>query len=169
VIAHGDKAGWARMNKTAPFFFPFMGAEGADLSPDQKVESATYPYPILMTYDRQSADLVYAMTRAMVETYDDYKAAAPGNVGWAVDRQRFDWVIPYHDGAIRYWKERGVWKPEHQTHNDRLIERQKVLAQAWASVSSGSHADDAAFSQAWMKARADALSKAGFDPVVTTW
>ncbi len=56
VISHKDKAGWERMNATAPFFFPFMGAEGADLDKDNKVESASYPYPILMTYDKQDAN-----------------------------------------------------------------------------------------------------------------
>lgn len=169
VISHKDKAGWARMNATAPFFFPFMGAEGADLDKDHKVESASYPYPILMTYDRQDANTVYAMTKAMVDVFDDYKDAAPGNVGWAVERQNFAWVIPYHDGAIRYWKERGLWKPEHQAHNDKLITRQKVLAEAWKSVQAANIADEKAFEQTWMKARAEALKKAGFDPVVTEW
>jgi hypothetical protein len=36
-------------------------------------------------------------------------------------------------------------------------------------VKKGSHADDKAFVAAWQKARADALRKAGFDPVTTTW
>lgn len=169
VISHKDKAGWERMGKTAPFFFPFMGAEGADLDKDHKVESASYPYPVLMTYDKQDPALVYAMTKVMVETFNDYKDAAPGNQGWAVERQNFAWVMPYHEGAIRYWKEKGLWKPEHQTHNDRLIERQRVLASAWKAVQAASHADDKAFEQAWMTARAQALTKAGFDPVVTRW
>lgn len=169
VISHKDKAGWERMNKTAPFFFPFMGSEGADLDKDNKVESASYPYPILMTYDKQDPALVHAMTKAMVDTFNDYKDAAPGNQGWAADRQNFAWVIPYHDGAIRYWKEAGLWKPEHQTHNDKLVARQKVLAEAWKTVMAGNHADDKAFEQAWMKTRADALTKAGLDPVVTSW
>ncbi|MDP2065298.1 MAG: TAXI family TRAP transporter solute-binding subunit [Burkholderiaceae bacterium] len=169
VISHKDKAGWERMSKTAPFFFPFMGSEGADLDKDHKVESASYPYPVLMTYDKQDPALVYAMTKVMVETFNDYKDAAPGNQGWAVERQNFAWVMPYHEGAIRYWKEKGLWKPEHQTHNDRLIERQRVLASAWKAVQAASHADDKAFEQAWMTARAQALTKAGFDPVVTRW
>ena len=169
VFPHGDKAGWARMNKVAPFFFPFMGTEGAELSKDKPAESATYPYPILMSYASQDADLVYSMTRAMVETFDLYKSAAPGNSGWAAERQNFAWVIPYHDGAIRYWKETGRWKPEHQAHNDKLVQRQKVLAQAWAQVKKARHADDQAFVAAWQKLRADALTQAGLDPVQTSW
>jgi len=169
VISHKDKEGWKRLNAIAPFFFPFMGAEGADLSKDQTAESASYPYPILMTYAAQNADLVYNMTKAMVETFDQYKGAAPGNSGWAAERQNFAWVIPYHDGAIKYWKETGHWKPEHQAHNEKLIERQKVLAGAWAVVKKSSYADDKAFAQAWMKTRAEALTKAGMEPVLTSW
>lgn len=169
IISHKDKAGWARMNAVAPFFFPFMGTEGAELSRDKPAESATYPYPILMTYASQDAGLVYNMTKAMVETYDMYKGAAPGNAGWAVERQNFAWVIPFHDGAIRFWKERGQWKPEHQAHNDKLLQRQKVLAAAWAEVKKGSHADDKAFVTVWQKRRAAALTQAGFDPVQTSW
>jgi len=169
VISHSDKEGWKRMNAIAPFFFPFMGTEGAELSKEKPAEAATYPYPVLMTYADRDNDLVYNMTRAMIETYDDYKANAPGNSGWDAKRQNFAWVIPYHDGAINYWKEAGLWKPEHQAHNDKLVERQGVLAKAWAEVMKGSHADDAAFKDAWAKARAEALTKAGFDPVLTSW
>jgi len=169
VISHKDKEGWKRLNSTAPFFIPFMGTEGAGLSKEKPAESSTYPYPILMTYESQKADLVYNMTKAMVDSFDMYKASAPGNSGWAVDRQNFAWAIPFHDGAIKYWKEAGQWKPEHQKHNDMLIKRQKVLAAAWAGMNKQSGADDKAFAQAWMKARADALTKAGMDPVLETW
>ena len=169
VIDHADKEGWKRINETAPFFLPFMGSEGADLDKDHKVESATYPYPILMTYAKQDDQLTYAMTKAMVELYPEYKDAAPGNNGWALDRQNFAWVIPFHEGAIRYFKEKGVWKPEFQAHNDKLVERQKVLESAWKKVEAANHADDKAFEKAWMKARADALKGAGFDPVVMDW
>jgi uncharacterized protein len=169
VIPHSDKEGWKRLNSVAPFFFPFMGTEGAELSKDKPAESATYPYPILMTYAAQNADLVYNMTKAMVDTYDGYKSAAPGNSGWDPSRQNFSWVIPYHNGAIKYWKDAGMWKPEHQAHNDSLLQRQKVLAGAWEQVKKARHANDEAFEKAWMKARADALGKAGFDPVLTSW
>ncbi len=168
TFPHNDKAGWARMTAKAPFFFPFMGTEGAELSKDNPAESATYPYPILMTYASQNGDLVYNMTKAMVDSFDLYKSAAPGNSGWAVDRQNFAWVIPFHDGAIRYWKEAGQWKPEHQAHNDKLLQRQKVLATAWAEVKK-SNLDDKAFVTVWQKRRAAALTQAGFDPVQTTW
>ncbi len=169
TVPHADKAGWARLNKTAPFFIPFMGTEGADMSKEKPVEAATYPYPVLMSYDNLPVDLAYNMTRAMVELFNDYKDGAPGNNGWAIDRQRFDWVVPIHDGAIKYFKEIGKWSDALQKHNDGLVKRQQVLAAAWAETTKSAPADDAAFAKAWMKARADALTKAGMEPVLTEW
>ncbi|WP_341909155.1 TAXI family TRAP transporter solute-binding subunit [Ferrovibrio terrae] len=169
TVPHGDKAGWERLKAKAPFFVPFMGAEGAEMSAAKKVEAATYPYPVLMTYDNIDAGLVYAMTKAMVELFGDYKDAAPGNNGWDIKRQVFDWVVPVHEGAIKYFKEIGVWKPEFDKANAALVERQKTLAAAWAVHSKASHADDAAFMKAWQKTRADALVKAKMDVFLTEW
>jgi TRAP transporter TAXI family solute receptor len=169
VFAHSDKEGWARVNKIAPFFVPAFGTEGADLSPEKKAEAATYPYPVLMTMAMTETDLVYNMTRAMVELYPDYKDGAPGNLGWDLKRQVFAWAIPMHDGAIRYYKERGVWTAEHQKHNDALVKRQEVLAAAWKTYTSTAPADDREFAAGWMKARGAALSKANMEVVVTQW
>ncbi|MCK6451984.1 MAG: TAXI family TRAP transporter solute-binding subunit [Alphaproteobacteria bacterium] len=169
TVPHKDKEGWARLNKLAPFFIPFMGTEGAELSKDKPVEAATYPYPVLMAYANIDADLAYNMTRAMVELFNDYKDGAPGNNGWDIKRQRFDWVVPLHDGAIRYFREIKVWTDAYQKHNDGLVKRQQVLAAAWADTSKASHADAAAFAKAWQKNRAAALTKAGMEPVLTEW
>lgn len=169
IIAHSDKAGWKRLQALAPFFYPFSGTEGADLSAASPAESATYPYPILMTYASQKPELVKAMTAAMVDSFDMYKASAPGNAGWALSRQNFGWVVPYHEGAIAFFKEKGIWTADHEKNNVTLINRQKVLADAWKEVQSRKHTDDKMFATDWMKTRAAALTKAGLDPVLTHW
>lgn len=169
TFAHSDKAGWARVKKVAPFFVPAFGTEGAGLSATEKAEAATYPYPVLMTMKATDSDLVYNMTKAMVDTFDDYKDGAPGNIGWDLKRQIFAWAIPMHDGAIRYLKEKGVWTAEHQAHNDALVKRQDTLAAAWTAYKAKAPADDAAFNSGWMQARADALIKAGLEPVLKSW
>ena len=169
IFAHADKVAWARVNKIAPFFVPAFGTEGADLSPEKKAEAATYPYPVLMTMAATDTDLVYNMTKAMVELFPDYKDGAPGNLGWDIKRQIFAWAIPMHDGAIRYYKERGLWTAEHQKHNDAMIKRQDLLAAAWKAYLPAAPADEKDFAKGWMKARAEALTKAGLDIVVTEW
>ncbi|MEX0590538.1 MAG: TAXI family TRAP transporter solute-binding subunit, partial [Xanthobacteraceae bacterium] len=169
VMSHSDTESWKRLNKVAPFFVPVKGAEGAELSKDKTVENASYPYPVLMTMQGTDPDLVYNMTKAMVELFDEYKDGAPGNSGWSLQRQIFAWAIPMHDAAIKYFKERGVWTATHQKHNDALIKRQEVLAAAWKAYVSSAPADDKEFANGWMKARAAELTKAGLDVVVSEW
>lgn len=163
-LPHDDKEGWERLDANAPFFIPNNATVGAGLSADKKHEGAAYPYPVLIAYADQDADLTYAMTKAMVELYPQYKDATPGINGWALDRQKFDWAVPYHEGAIRYLKEAGVWTAEHDAHNEMLIKRQGVLRAAWEEIGQ-QDVPEAEFEQAWLKLRAERLKEAGMDPV----
>jgi hypothetical protein len=94
-----------------------------------------------------------------------YKDSAPGASGWALEKQKFDWVVPYHAGAIRYLKEVKAWTDEAQKHNDKLLERQKVLKAAWEQMGKEKTADEQAFSKRWLEVRAAALEKAGMEVV----
>jgi uncharacterized protein len=169
VFPHSDREGWARVKKIAPFFVPAFGSEGADLSKDKKAEAATYPYPVLMTMAPTDAELVYNMTKAMMELFDEYKDGAPGNSGWDIKRQILAWAIPMHEGAVRYFKERGLWTAEHQKHNDAMIKRQQVLSAAWEAYKAKAPSNENEFAKGWMKARAEALTTAGMDVVVAEW
>jgi len=169
VMDPADTEGWKRVQDIAPFFYPANGTEGAGISVENPAVSAAYPYPVLMTYANQDVKLTKAVVTAMLDTFGTYKDAAPGNKGWALDRQKFDWVIPFHDGAIEVFKEKGVWTDAFQKNNDMLIQRQQILADAWKEVKGRSHANDEEFGQDWMKTRAAALNKAGMDAVMTSW
>jgi TRAP transporter TAXI family solute receptor len=161
-----DKAGWARVHKKAPYFVAQNVTCGAGgLSPQTPVAMSSYAYPIFMTYPDRSADLIYAVTKAMMDTYNDYKTGAPGAEGMALSTQNFTWVVPYHDGAIRAFKEKGVWTDAAQKHNDNLVKRQQVMLDAWKAFSASGPSDEKAFAEGWMKARAAALQKAGMDVI----
>ena len=83
----------------------------------------------------------------------------------ALSLQNFTWVVPYHDGTIRAFKEKGVWTDAAQKHNDSLVKRQQVMMDAWKAYSANGPSDDKAFLEGWMKARAAALQKAGMDVI----
>jgi TRAP transporter TAXI family solute receptor len=160
-LPHNDKAGWARVQKVGSFFFPHIATCGAGISPEKPIELGNYPYPIFVVYGSQSADQVYAITKAMIVDYDAYKDSAPGAGGLAAKRQTMKWVVPFHPGAVKALKEAGNWTDADQTHNDGLIKRQGVLAATWADYTKSSPpSDDKAFLDGWMKARAAALKKA---------
>jgi TRAP transporter TAXI family solute receptor len=160
-----DKAGWARLRKVAPYFSPHVATAGAGMSPQKPHQGASYGYPILFAYPSVDPDWVYEQVKMIHTLFPHYKDSHPGSVGWAMDRQVFDWVAPYHPAAVKYFKEIGVWKPQHQKNNDALMKRQQVLASAWQATKAGVTAKGAEFQKAWMKNRAAALKKAGMDAV----
>ena len=162
-----DKAGWERLQKIGPYYYPHKTTCGAGgLSPTNPLELPAYPYPIFMAYAAQSPDLVYSMTKSMIVDYDLYKDSAPGADGLELKRQILNWVLPYHDGAVKALKEAGAWTPEAQKHNDMLVKRQDTLGKAWADFNKANPpADKEAFAKAWMSARKTALEAAGLPPV----
>jgi TRAP transporter TAXI family solute receptor len=167
-LPHNDKAGWDRVQKVGSFFFRHVATCGAGISPEKPIELGNYPYPIFVVYGSQSADQVYAITKAMITGYDAYKDSAAGAGGLAAARQTKNWVVPVHPGAVKALKETGAWSDDQEAHNNALFKRQAVLTAAWTDYGkSGPPSDDKAFLDGWMKARAAALKKAnmpnGFD------
>ncbi len=162
-----DTAGWARLHKIGPYFAPHKVTCGVGgMSVQNPVELPSYAYPIFMAYATQPADLVHGITKAMIVSYDAYKDGAPGAAGLALQRQNFAWVLPYHDGAVKAFKEAGAWKAEHDAYNQKLVQRQTALATAWdAFLKSNPPEDKDAFRTAWMAARKDTLSKIAMDIV----
>jgi TRAP transporter TAXI family solute receptor len=164
---HDDEACWAAIERIAPYFTRHIATRGAAISTAEPHEGATYPYPLLIGLDSTDEAMVHDLARVIHRHYDEFKNADPGAVGWAMDRQLFEWVVPYHAGAVRYFREIGVWNDQREAHNQRLLERQRVLAETWRKVSARNIADDEAFTDAWLVARVEALTAAGFDPIWT--
>ncbi|NQW50933.1 MAG: TAXI family TRAP transporter solute-binding subunit [Rhodospirillales bacterium] len=162
-----DKAGWARLHKLGPYFYPHKTTCGAGgLSATNSLELPAYPYPIFMAYAGEKDDLIYNVTKAMIVDYPTYKDGAPGADGLEVKRQILNWVLPYHEGAVKALKEAGVWTAEAQKHNDLLVKRQDTLGKAWADFNTANPpADKDAYAKAWLAARKTALEKAGMEPV----
>ena len=161
---HEDAGCWSRMSSVVPFLVPHMATRGAAISEDRPHEGATYPYPLLIALADQDEALVHDLVKVIHIHYDEYKNADPGAIGWAMDRQIFKWSVPYHEGAIRYFKSIGEWPEDADAHNERLLVRQTVLADAWQDhMAMGlSGAEGRA---AWYPLRAERLEAAGFDPV----
>jgi TRAP transporter TAXI family solute receptor len=163
-IDPANEEGLERMLAIAPFFTPMAATVGANIDGvEGGVQTAGYAYPVLMTYADREDDLVYNMTRAMVEFYPDYAASdVPGIAGWEIGNQDYTWVIPYHPGAIRYFREVGAWSDEAQVHNDRLVARQEALAAAWEELKAESPEN---WEEAWDAKRREALTAGGFEVV----
>ncbi|PCI02634.1 MAG: hypothetical protein COB78_12945 [Hyphomicrobiales bacterium] len=152
---HSDTAGWDRLRAVNPHFSQRVATIGAAF--DGPLECAGVPYPDLITYHADE-DLVYNLTKALDAQVSVYSKADAGTAGYAADKQMFGWVVPYHAGAIRYYKEAGVWSDDLTTHTDGLTKRAGILAEAWKKME-GKSGD--AFAKEWMTVRAEALEAAG--------
>ncbi|MGR3552007.1 TAXI family TRAP transporter solute-binding subunit [Pseudooceanicola sp.] len=155
-----DTEGWARYTSVTPFVTPHMVSVGPGIDPDSPLPMALYPYPILVTEADQDDTEVRNIVAAMDEGFDEFKDAAPGANAYGVDRQILEWVMPWSDGSVAYFKEKGLWTPEAQANQDRLVERQNLLVETWKGFIDGAPEGEEEFTAAWMKARAEALEAA---------
>ncbi|MFW5823577.1 MAG: TAXI family TRAP transporter solute-binding subunit [Marinobacter sp.] len=161
-----DTEGWERLNEVAPYFQPHKVTSGAGISEDDPWIGSSYPYPIVVANADADDTMIKSLVKVFTEDYDKYKDAAPGNAGYALENQNMEWVVPFHDAVVDYYKEIGHWTDEMQEHQDRLVERQQILQEAWDDYTSGdTPSDEDEFEEGWMEARADALEEAGMNPV----
>jgi len=101
-----------------------------------------------------------ALAKAVVDNYESYKDAGPGMDGYQVKNQNFQWVFPYHKGAIQYFKEAGVWDGAAQANQDANLNRLEVLAAAWADFKGMGVSGDG-YEKKWLEVRKMHLEKAG--------
>jgi uncharacterized protein len=154
--------GLARMRAIAPYFVLYDVTEGVAANPTTSQHGAHYPYPILIALEKTDADLVYNMTKALAELYPRYQGKALGIDGWNIDKQYLLWFVPYHDGAVAYLKELGIWTDVAQAHNDQLVARQEALAAAWEALMAENPED---WESAWAERRRQALQDGGFQVI----
>ena len=119
-----DKAGWARLNKVAPYFGCYRTSKSAGLK--EVRELPNYPYPVLVTYPEKDAEYVYLLVKIIHKAYDAFKGTHPAMTGWDMKTAiRAPVVVPYHEGAVKYFKEVGAWTPELDKSNKKALEQEK--------------------------------------------
>ena len=159
-----DKAGWARFNKHRPNIHPHTEIIGPGLSEENSVEICGSNYPLCAVYASADPDFVYNLVKALDLTYPLYKDVNPTAPGWRFDRVTLPpgMEAPFHEGAIRYFKEKGRWTAEMQEWNDKYIERIKKLQKAFKKASSEAldkKISGKNYKEFWMKERAKVLGE----------
>ncbi|MFV8835257.1 TAXI family TRAP transporter solute-binding subunit [Aquisalimonas sp.] len=170
AFPHDDQEAIDRVRSHLPWYVPHVATDGPTIDPDEGIEVFTSPYPMLATRDAEDADLVYNTVKALHQHYDDYKDSAPGAIGWAMDRQGLEEAfVPYHEGAVRYFEEIGVWTDAAQENQEQNLRRQEVLMETWERYIEDAPTDPEAFQEGWMSARYDALQEHDLVPIAESW
>lgn len=69
-------------------------------------------------------DLVYEITKAVWDNIDSLKKDHPGTfIDYDLAKAPFiaDWMPPYHKGAVKYYKEKGVWTEKCEAHQKKIL------------------------------------------------
>ena len=64
--------------------------------------------------------LTYSILKTLDENRDEWESISPIAEEWGTP---YDYAPPYHEGVIRYYKEKGLWKGE-------IVENQKLLLES---------------------------------------
>lgn len=160
-----NAAGWKAAQRAVPFVEPFSETIGAGLSAQKPAWVMGYRYPMVTVPGEAAADETYAVTKAIAETFDLYKDANPIMPRWAVAEAGTPPMdAAFHDGAIRYLREKGQWTAQHQAWQEGLLKRHQALQSAWQAFAPEARsrnlpAEDLA--RAWGERRAAALAALG--------
>ena len=104
-----DKAGWNRFKAVLPLVQPVNCQHGPALSADKPVWLPTIPFPQYVAYSDLSESKAYWIVKMIAESFDEYKDITPAMV-WHDPKEaiKANSVLPYHPGAVRYFKEAGL-------------------------------------------------------------
>ena len=130
-----DKAGWDRINAHARMFAPSKATVGVSISEDDPADLLGYRYPQLTVTADADSELVYNMVKALDQTFDLYKDATKVISRWNIKKAGTAPAgAPFHEGAIRYLKEVGVWTADDEAWNQARIDRLAAVQKAWGDA-----------------------------------
>lgn len=159
-VPPNDQEGWKRLTAVAPFFQTIKETVGAGISEQKPVNLLAYRYPIMAVRADMDDNMAYATIKALDETFDLYKDATKVMPRWNLKVAGTPAIdAPFHNGAIRYLKEKGIWTAEHQKWNDARLARLNALLGEWPkALAAGKGKSEEEFAKIWEQHREKALA-----------
>ena len=157
-----EKEAWKRMQKICPFLSPMKEGIGAGLDQKHPRNLIGFKYPMVTVYANEDPETVYNFLKALDECYDLYKNSHPVMPFWRLDYMKPPADAPFHEGAIKYLKEKGVWTAEDEAWNNERIAHMKKLQDAWQKALEEREAkkiNSKDFPAYWLEKRKEALAE----------
>ena len=76
-----------------------------------------------MTRPGVSNKVVYKVTKALLENNKEFSTYHRAARQWTLKRAMQNVALPFHPGAIQYYKEKGVWTAAHEANQKKLLSR----------------------------------------------
>jgi hypothetical protein len=93
------------------------------------------------TLESQPDEFVYAICKAIHSKMNEICAAYPILEGMKPERIIPEMTVmgPFHPGAIKFFKEIGVWKEVHETANKKRLAQMEKANKRWLAYLEESH------------------------------
>ena len=102
-----------------PAFYPFF-LEGGQPGAEQSIWVIAYDIPVIVRSNLED-DSAYRFVKAVWDHHEELGRIYAPIESWTPDRfASTKAIIPYHPGAIRFYREQGVWTDEMEAHNNNL-------------------------------------------------
>lgn len=129
-----DNEGWKRLRRYRPDIACGIDRRKGILEEVKGIELGVTPYG-MHSLASVEEEIVYRMVKVMAENVNKFKDAHSSLPGIAIEEasrhlEFFNPVI-YHEGSVRYLKEKGYWKPAHQSWQDTLLAWERDVFAAW--------------------------------------
>lgn len=117
-LANSHKLNWIGVEEAGikyvidkyPFLSQFTIKGGSNKGQDNDVTSVGDIVHIIVRTDMAEEE-AYQITKAIMDNVDELKVAVPAGADYKLETATItSKVLPYHPGAIKYYKEKGVWK-----------------------------------------------------------
>ena len=126
-----DPSRYRTWEKLAPMVRPGRFTDGAGLDEGESAVNMQYTIP-LTTLAERPADEVTRLVTALDENFEYYKDSTPDAKSFAFDRILLEpLVVPFHEAMVDFLKDKGRWTPGLQKRNDALLQRERLMAEAW--------------------------------------
>ncbi|HEU5320104.1 MAG TPA: TAXI family TRAP transporter solute-binding subunit, partial [Methylomirabilota bacterium] len=112
--------GERRLRAAVPGYYPRWVKAGAAVAVVE--DTCVIAYDLYITTGKGVPDaLVEATLKSIWDNVDKLPALHPLFKEWTRERAvTAEMTIPYHPAAVRFYRERGVWKPEHDALQQKL-------------------------------------------------
>ena len=131
-MPRADKAAWKKVQKIYPALQPYTVPDDVGTKSGRGVEMSGFPRGHYV-YAESDNVISYALAKVYREGYDGYKDSHDQLQTWT-EEAALDCLsipVPYHPGAIEYFKEQGIWTPEHEAWQKEQVRLEQVRQDAW--------------------------------------
>ena len=81
----------------------------------------------MFTTAKMASDIVYGVVKAIYDHSDEFADSHPSANYWSLKHRPISLAVPYHEGAIRYFREKGLWNVEAQAYQEKMLKRQQEI------------------------------------------